>query len=199
MFRPVVVNAPAIFTIFSMVFRAVIGMVRTVWRHPVACLAIAVPTCLCVLYGWRVALVAVVAAVSALCEWRLTDPDSFSPWVGLRLRAWWRWMWTYRRHWHPVMVVSGLAEHVSGREYLPRLLKVTCTATGDVVTVKMLSGQAAADWQSKADNLAHGFAGPECRVMLGKPGRVTLFFPRSDVPSSSIAGKRMGSALWGDA
>ncbi|MEU8271284.1 FtsK/SpoIIIE domain-containing protein [Sphaerisporangium sp. NPDC049002] len=185
-FRPVVVNTPAIFTIFSMVFRAVAGLVRTVWRHPVACLVVAAPAVLCLLYGWRVALVAVVAVVSPLCGWRLTDPRSFSPWVGLRLRAWWRWTWNYRRHWQPVMVVSGLAKHVGGREYLPRLLKVTCTATGDVVTVKMLSGQAAADWQSKADNLAHGFTGPECRVKLCKPGRVTLIFPRCDVLSSPI-------------
>jgi S-DNA-T family DNA segregation ATPase FtsK/SpoIIIE len=185
-FRPVVVNTPAIFTIVSILFRAMVGLVRMVWRHPIACLVVAVPIALCLLYGWRTGLLAPLAVVSALAGWRLTDPVSFSPWVGLRLRAWWRWMWTYRRHWQPVMVVSGLAKHVGGREYLPRLLKVTCTAVADVVTVKMLSGQATAEWQDRADNLAHGFAGPECRVKLNKPGRLTLVFPRCDLLATPI-------------
>ncbi|RCG23468.1 cell division protein FtsK [Sphaerisporangium album] len=185
-FRPTVVNTPAIFTIAAIVFRAVVGLVRMVWRHPLACLVLVVPFTLWAVYGWRVALVAVVATVSALAGWRLAEPVSFSAWVGLRLRAWWRWMWIYRRHWQPVMVVSGLGKHISGREYLPRLLKVTCTPTADVVAVRMLSGQSAADWQDRADNLAHGFAGHECRIASAKPGRVTLVFPRRDMLASPI-------------
>ncbi|WP_250562851.1 FtsK/SpoIIIE domain-containing protein [Sphaerisporangium fuscum] len=193
-FRPVVVNTPAIFTILAMLFRAIAGLVKMVWRHPIACLTVAAPVALAVTVGWRLALVLFVATVSGLVAWRLTDPWSFNVCVGLRLRAWWRWMWIYRRHWQPVMVVSGLAKHLGGREYLPRLVKVTCTDTADVVRVKMLSGQSVAEWQERADNLAHGFSGIECRVQLDKPGRVTLLFPRRDLLATPISALPM----WGD-
>ncbi|GII63485.1 hypothetical cell division FtsK/SpoIIIE protein [Sphaerisporangium krabiense] len=185
-FRPTVVKTPAVFTIAVISFRATVGLFRMVWRHPLACLAVLAPIALGALCGWRVALVAVVATVSAPAGWRLAEPVSFTAWIGLRLRAWWRWMWNYRRHWQPVMAVSGLAKHIGGREYLPRLLKVTCTPTADVVAVKMLSGQSVTDWQDRTDNLAHGFTGYECRVVSAKPGRVTLVFPRRDVLASPI-------------
>ncbi|GII89483.1 hypothetical cell division FtsK/SpoIIIE protein [Sphaerisporangium siamense] len=193
-FRPTVVNTPAIFTIAVIALRTIAGLMRMVWRHPVACLAVAVPAGLWVVYGWRVALVAVVATASALAGWRLAEPVSYSAWAGLRLRAWWRWMWIYRRHWQPVMAVSGLAKHIGGREYLPRLLKVTSTPMADLVTVKMLSGQSAAEWQDRADNLAHGFAAPECRVKLAKPGRVILVFPQRDVLATPIAAMPVSDA-----
>ncbi|GAA1267546.1 FtsK/SpoIIIE domain-containing protein [Sphaerisporangium rubeum] len=185
-FRPVVVPTPAIVTILVALFRALAGVVRTVWRHPVACLAAAVPAGLCLLYGWRTGLLTPVAVLSGLTGWRFTHPASFSRWVGLRLRAWWVLVWVYRRHWQPVMVVSGLAKHIGGREYLPRLLKVTCTPTADMVAVKMLAGQSADAWQERADNLAHGFARPQCRVTVGSPGRVVLTFPRRDVLATPI-------------
>ncbi|MET8160395.1 FtsK/SpoIIIE domain-containing protein [Sphaerisporangium sp. NPDC005289] len=185
-FRPVVLKTPAIFTIVSIVFRAVAGLVRIVWRHPVACLVVVAPLALGVLYGWRFALVAVVATVSTLAGWRLAEPVTFSASVGLRLRAWWRWMWTYRRHWQPVMVVSGLAAHIGGREYLPRLLKVTRTPTADIVRVRMLSGQSVTEWQDRADNLAHGFADAQCRIKLDQPGRISLVLPHRDLLAAPI-------------
>ena len=186
-FRPTVVNTPAIFTILAIMFRAVVGLVRMLWRHPLACLVVVALGALWSVYGWLVALVVVVAVVSTLVGWRLAEPVSFSALVGLRLLSWWRWMWIYRRHWQPVMTVSGLAKHIGGREYLPRLLKVTSTPAADMVAVKMLSGQSAADWQDRTDNLAPGFAGHECRIVLGKPGRLTLVFPRRDMLASPIS------------
>ncbi|MFC6085798.1 FtsK/SpoIIIE domain-containing protein [Sphaerisporangium aureirubrum] len=185
-FRPVVVNTPAIITLAALLVRALAGAARTVWRHPVACLAVTVPIALCLLLGWRTGLLVPLAVVSALTGWRFTEPASFTRWVGLRLRAWWVLMWVYRRHWQPVMVVSGLAKHLGAREYLPRLVKVTCTPTADVVRVKMLSGQSADAWQERADNLAHGFARPQCRVTLGAPGRLVLVFPRRDLLATAI-------------
>ncbi|MDH2429775.1 FtsK/SpoIIIE domain-containing protein [Sphaerisporangium sp. TRM90804] len=185
-FRPVVVTTPAIITLGVMLFRAVVGLAGMLWRHPVACLAVATAAALWWLHDWHTALILVVSVVTALAGWRLAHPASFTPWVGLGLFAWWRWMSNYRRHWQPVMVVSGLAKHVGGREYLPRLLKVTCTPTADVVHLKMLSGQSADQWQERADNLAHGFAAPECRVKVDKPGRITLILPRRDLLATPI-------------
>ncbi|MGW4637058.1 FtsK/SpoIIIE domain-containing protein [Sphaerisporangium sp. NPDC004334] len=187
-FRPTVVNTPAIVTLVAIVSRAMAGLVRIVWRHPIACLAVATPPTLAVLYGWLVAVLVVVSTVTTLLGWWLSHPASFTRWAGLRLRAWWRWMWTYRRHWQPVMVIAGLAAHIGGREYLPRLLKVTRTPTADVVCVRMLSGQSVTEWQDRADNLAHGFAGVQCRIKLDRPGRISLVLPHRDLLAAPIPG-----------
>jgi len=100
--------------------------------------------------------------------------------VGWPLLAFWRLLWVYRRHWQPVMVVSGLGRHIRGRDYLPRLARVHCDGWADRVTVKMLSGQAVKDWADRTDHLAHGFGAPSCRVTVARAGRLVLTFPRRD-------------------
>src|SRR5690606_4313539 len=106
--------------------------------------------------------------------------------VGYRLLAWWRLVWVYRRHWQPVMVVSGLGRHLRGRDYVPRLGKVTCTSWADLVTVRMLKGQAVKDWADRTDHLAQGFGAKSCRVALSQAGRLTLTFPRNDPLASPL-------------
>ncbi|GAA2376037.1 FtsK/SpoIIIE domain-containing protein [Nonomuraea africana] len=132
------------------------------------------------LYGWRLALVVVAVPIVLVVPWAITYPKIVLPWIGYRLLAWWRLVWVYRRHWQPVMVVSGLGRHIKGRDYLPRLLRVTCTSWADVVTVKMLDGQAAKDWADRIEHLAHGFGAPSCRVSVERAGRLLLTFPRHD-------------------
>ncbi|GGP02161.1 hypothetical protein GCM10012278_08290 [Nonomuraea glycinis] len=90
--------------------------------------------------------------------------------IGWKLLAWWRLIWVYRRHWQPVMIVSGLGRQSRARDYLPRLVKVSCTSWADVVTVKMLNGQAVKDWTDRADHLAHGFGARTCRVSIARAG-----------------------------
>src|SRR5690606_25976205 len=120
------------------------------------------------------------AVVAAGSIWTLFDRASFRRVITLRLLAFWRCFWVYRRHWQPVMIVSGLGRHLHGRDYLPRLVKVTCDDWADVVTVKMLSGQAVEDWTDRTDHLAHGFGATSCRVTVAKAGRLVLTFPRND-------------------
>jgi hypothetical protein len=45
-------------------------------------------------------------------SWVLLERDSFLRVVGWPLLAWWRLIWVYRRHWQPVMIVSGLGRHI---------------------------------------------------------------------------------------
>ncbi|MEU7695916.1 MULTISPECIES: hypothetical protein [Microbispora] len=70
------------------------------------------------------------------------------------------------------MIVSGLGRHLRGRDYLPRLVKMRCTSWADLVTVKMLNGQAVKDWTDRADHLAHGFGARSCRVSIARAGRL---------------------------
>ncbi|GAA2895062.1 FtsK/SpoIIIE domain-containing protein [Nonomuraea rubra] len=179
-FRPAVVTTPAILTLIILAGRVLAGLVRMTWRHPIAMLAAVAPGVLTILYGWQTALLLTAPTPAGLAAWALTDRDSFVRLVGRRLQAWWRLIWIYRRHWQPVMIVSGLGRHIRGRDYLPRLVKVTCTPWADLVTVRMLKGQAVKDWADRLDHLAQGFGAVSCRVALTHSGRLTLTFPRHD-------------------
>ncbi|MEV7804505.1 FtsK/SpoIIIE domain-containing protein [Microbispora sp. NPDC088329] len=55
-----------------------------------------------------------------------------------------------------------------------------CTSWADLVTVKMLNGQAVKDWTDRADHLAHGFGARSCRVSIARAGRLVLTLPRHD-------------------
>jgi S-DNA-T family DNA segregation ATPase FtsK/SpoIIIE len=179
-FRPAVMHTPAVVTIVIWLSRLVAGLVGLVVRHPVA---VAMPVCfgvICTVYGWRLALVLAGFLPSAAVCWLLADRESFLRLVGWPLLAWWRLLVVYRRHWQPVMVVSGLGRHIRGRDYLPRLVRVECDGWADRVTVKMLNGQAVKDWSDRIEHLAHGFGAPSCRVAVARAGRLALTFPRRD-------------------
>ncbi|GLW10333.1 hypothetical cell division FtsK/SpoIIIE protein [Microtetraspora sp. NBRC 13810] len=179
-FRPAVVKTPAILTVIIWLARLVASLFRVIWRHPIA---VAIPAALGViwtLHGYQWALAVVAFTGTAVMSWALLDVNSFRGLVGWRLLAWWRLMWVYRRHWHSVMVVSGLGRHIRGRDYLPHLDKVTCTSWADLVTVKILNGQAVKDWTDRADHLAHGFGSRSCRISIARAGRLVLTFPRHD-------------------
>ncbi|MFC4062394.1 FtsK/SpoIIIE domain-containing protein [Planomonospora corallina] len=179
-FRPAVVRTPAFVTLVIFAARLVAGLVRLVWRHPVASAVVAAPCAVAWLYGWRAGLVLVAVAVTALTLWCSLHRPSFLRWAGWRLLAFWRFLWIYRRHWQAVMVVSGLGRHLRGRDYIPHLIRVRCTSWADVVTVKMLHGQAVKDWADRLDHLAHGFGARSCRVSIARAGRLLLIFPRHD-------------------
>ncbi|ETK34254.1 FtsK/SpoIIIE domain-containing protein [Microbispora sp. ATCC PTA-5024] len=179
-FKPAVVQTPAILTILVFLGRLISGLVRTLIVHPIAVAVLAVPGVIWVRYGWPVAVTAVTIPLSLAFGWMLADRASFARWIGWRLLAFWRRFWIYRRHWQPVMIVSGLGRHLQGRDYLPRLLWVECDGWADRVTVRMLSGQAVKDWADRTDHLAHGFGSPSCRVAVAKAGRLVLTFPRRD-------------------
>ncbi|MEU0521737.1 hypothetical protein [Streptosporangium sp. NPDC006007] len=179
-FRPAVVTTPAILTILILTGRMIAGCVRTLWRHPVASAAFAVPGVIWTLYGWPWALGLAVSMLAVPTVWGLVDRASFLRLIGWRLLAFWRLAWVYRRHWQPVMIVSGLGRHLGGRDYLPRLLTVACTSWADQVTVKLLTDQATTDWAERTEQLAHGFGAASCRVTVARSGRLLLTFPRRD-------------------
>ncbi|MER7500408.1 FtsK/SpoIIIE domain-containing protein [Nonomuraea pusilla] len=185
-FRPAVLKTPAIVTLVIYGWRLLAGCVRTVCRHPIATLVTFTPVVLTLAFGLRTALLLLTPVLVGLVAWAMTDRSSFARWIGYRLLAWWRLVWIYRRHWQPVMSVSGLARHLHGRDYLPRLGTVTCTSWADLVTVRMLDGQALKDWTDRLDHLAHGFGAPSCRVTVAKAGHLTLTFPRHNPLATPI-------------
>ncbi|MEV8638036.1 FtsK/SpoIIIE domain-containing protein [Streptosporangium sp. NPDC051023] len=179
-FRPAVVRTPVMATLLVYAWRAVAALVRLVWRHPIASAVVAVPGVIWTVYGWPYGLSAVALLLAVPALWALVHRASFLHLVGWRLLAFCRLLWVYRRHWHAVMTISGLARHVSGRDYLPCLLGVVCTSWADLVTVKILTGQAVTDWADRIEQLAHGFGAASCRVTVTRSGRLLLTFPRRD-------------------
>ncbi|WP_329426420.1 FtsK/SpoIIIE domain-containing protein [Streptosporangium sp. NBC_01495] len=179
-FRPAVLRTPAIVTIVIFAWRLLAGALRLLWRHPIASAVALTPGVVTYVCGWRWGLGLVTVTPLGLTAWFFLARPSFLRLLGWRLLAWWRLVWIYRRHWQPVMIISGLGRHLRGRDYLPRVVRVTCTSWADVVTVRMLTGQAVKDWADRTEHLAHGFGARSCRVSIARSGRLLLVFPRHD-------------------
>jgi hypothetical protein len=73
-----------------------------------------------------------------------------------------------------------------GRLRLPVLGKVTSTGYTDRVQVRLVSGQSAADFAARTENLAHGFAAMTCRVRSARPGAIVLELARRDALAQII-------------
>src|SRR5215467_1555075 len=143
--------------------RMIVWLVRFLFRHPVLVLSIA----------------------AVLVVWRWRFPASFSRFVGSPARGQWR-AWHYRRRWAAVMVIGRLAPLYQGRVLLPVLGKVTATSYTDRVRVRLVSGQSAADFAARAENLAHGFGAMLCRIRSASPGALVLEFVRRDALAAVI-------------
>jgi S-DNA-T family DNA segregation ATPase FtsK/SpoIIIE len=122
-------------------------------------------------------LAGVVAA--ALVGLRIWRPDWFTRLVAAPVRCRWRW-WYYRRHWHAVLTVAGLAPAYRGRTVLPVLVRVNAGTCTDLLVVRLVSGQSPALFADQADALAHGFRVLLCRVRSTTPGAVLLELVRRD-------------------
>jgi S-DNA-T family DNA segregation ATPase FtsK/SpoIIIE len=178
-FRAPVYQTPAGLILLAWLARLIIWIIRLVVRHPVAALAVAVLAFLWVTISW-VGVAAMTAwAVLVLVIWRCYWPAGFTRWVASPARGKWR-TFTYRRKWAAVMTIADLAPAYQARIILPVLGKVTATRYVDRVHVKLVSGQSAADFADRADNLAHGFGALLCRVRTAKSGAVVLEFVRRD-------------------
>ena len=158
------------------------SLVRLAWfliRHPLLDLAAAMLALLWLHTGWR-GVAALASAVSTgLVMLRARRPDWFTRFVSTPVRCRWRW-WFYRRHWHAVMTITGLAPAYRGRAVLPVLADVTAAPCTDRVTVRLVSGQSPKHFADRAEGLAHGFKAYLCRVRTHTPGTITLELVRRD-------------------
>ncbi|WP_435112094.1 FtsK/SpoIIIE domain-containing protein [Nocardiopsis synnemataformans] len=175
-----IVETPGIVVLASWVWRLLRFLVTLPFRFPVMVATLAASVGSWWWLDWSgLAGLWGTASVASLVWWR-TWPDSYRRCVVLRLLAWWRHVFVYRRHWQPVLVVAGLAESYQERRYLPRIRKVTCDTWADRVRVSLVAGTAPADFETRVSELAHGFAAPSCRVVVNGPRDITLEFPRRD-------------------
>ena len=149
--------------------RLLYRLVRFLARHPVLVLAVIVSVLMWRVIGWLGLVVLAVSIATVLVVWRWRFSASFSRFIGAPARGQWR-TWHYRRRWAAVMTIGRLAPVYQGRVLLPVLGKVSATRFTDRVPVRLVSGQSAADFAARADNLAHGFGAMLCRIRSATPG-----------------------------
>ncbi|TDC54377.1 hypothetical protein E1212_02750 [Jiangella ureilytica] len=132
-------------------------------------------------WGWvGLVLLAVLPPVLSFA-WRVLHPVSHT-WLVNGLTARHRLRHTYGSRWDAVMVACNLHVPAPGGDHItPTLQKVTLAPVGDVLHVRLLDGQAPADFARQADELAHAFGVPEVRVTTTGPGRVELVLVLLDV------------------
>jgi S-DNA-T family DNA segregation ATPase FtsK/SpoIIIE len=183
--RAPVYRTPAGIVIIAQLARLLGRLIRLAARHPLAASILTLVAVIWLDLGW-VVLVALAAAIfTMLITWRCFWPASFARWVIRPARGAWRG-WRYRRRWAGVLAIAGAAPWYQGRIILPVLGKVTATRYTDRVHVRLVSGQAPADFAKCADNLAQGFGALLCRVRTARSGRVVLEFVRRDALAASI-------------
>jgi S-DNA-T family DNA segregation ATPase FtsK/SpoIIIE len=193
LWRAPVYQTPAGIILLAWLFRLVFRLARLACRHPAITVALAVLAFLWFAIGWIGLAVMVGWVVLVLVIWRYYWPGGFARWVSGPARGKWRAS-IYRRKWPAVMTIADLAPFYRGRIILPVLGKVTATRYVDRVQVRLVSGQCAADFAKRADNLAHGFRAMLCRVRTAKSGAVVLEFVRRDalaaiIPALPISGR----------
>jgi DNA segregation ATPase FtsK/SpoIIIE, S-DNA-T family len=165
--------------------RMIVWLMRFLFRHPVMVVAAIIGVLMWRLTGWLGLVVLAVSITAVLALWRWRLPSSFSRFIATPARGQWR-AWHYRRRWAAVLTIGRLAPVYQGRVLLPVLGKVSATRYTDRVPVRLVSGQSAADFAARADNLAHGFGAMLCRIRSASPGALVLEFVRRDALAAII-------------
>jgi len=190
--RSPIYRTPAWIVVLVQLGRLIAWLIRLVFRHPLADLAITITAVVWLQAGWLTVAGLAASFIAALAVWRWRWPGSFGRLVAGPARGRWR-AWHYRRHWAAVMTIGRLAPAYQGRILLPVLGKVRSTPYVDRVAVRLVSGQCAADFAARAENLAHGFGAMLCRVRCAKAGRLVLEFVRRDALAAIIPALPIGA------
>jgi DNA segregation ATPase FtsK/SpoIIIE, S-DNA-T family len=165
--------------------RALFALAKFLARHPMLDLVLAAEAFAWRLAGWPGPVVLTSTVTTVLVIWRLRWPESFARFIGSPARGKWR-RWHYQRHWLAVLTIAHLVPVFRGQVLVPLLGKVCSTRYTDRVAVRLVSGQAPADFAARAENLAHGFGALLCRVRSARPGFLILEFVRRDALAAII-------------
>jgi DNA segregation ATPase FtsK/SpoIIIE, S-DNA-T family len=183
--RSPIYHTPGWVIVIVQLVRVIIAVVKFLARHPVLDLVLAVELLAWSQAGWPGPVTLTATVTAALLGWRLRWPGSFSRCIGSPVRGKWR-RWHYQRHWLAVLTIAHLVPVYRGQVLVPVLGKVRSTRYTDRVPVRLVSGQAPADFAARAENLANGFGALLCRVRVARPGFLILEFVRRDALAAII-------------
>src|SRR6266700_7482231 len=178
----------------------IVQLVRLVWRviwfaltHPGVDAVAVLVMVIWLGLSWPGVVGLAAIAVVGLAGLRVLQPTWFARLVTVPVRDWLRW-WFYRRRWKAAMILAGLAPDYRGQPILPVLDKVHRAGAVDLVRVGLATGQAPADVEARAENLAHALGARLCRIRAAAPGLVMLELVRADtladpIPALPITGE----------
>jgi S-DNA-T family DNA segregation ATPase FtsK/SpoIIIE len=197
--RSPIYHTPGWVITIVLLVRVIAAVVRFLARHPLLDLVLAVELLAWSQAGWPGPVTLTSTVTAALICWRVRWPTTFSRFIANPVRGRWR-RWHYQRHWLAVLTIARLVPVYRGQVLVPVLGKVSSTKFTDRVPVRLVSGQAAADFAARAENLAHGFGALLCRVRTARPGFLILEFVRRDalaaiIPALAIGGRADLKAL----
>jgi S-DNA-T family DNA segregation ATPase FtsK/SpoIIIE len=174
-----------------------------VLRFPIRFALLGVFIASCFLLGAHATVTIVVYTPILLVAWNVTGRilaatgrlgvlAAYRGLIGARLYSAFRRWRLYERRWQQVLARQNLTDPIDNAyDNVPKLSKVTCTRSGDIVRVKVLASQTAADFVGHdgqtARNLAKAFKARECRVAdIPQTDYVTLELPRGGDPLADV-------------
>ncbi|WP_239133335.1 FtsK/SpoIIIE domain-containing protein [Rugosimonospora africana] len=173
----------------AVVWWLVKGLVRTVvlyMRFWYATVPASVLLYLWARFGWAgpVTLVGGLACLAGV--WLLVHRVSFLRFGWYPVLGRWRRI-GYRRRWYPAMATARLVVNFDGHVVVPVLRRVKATASGDELTVRMVTGQIPDDFAAVGLRLTHTFGARSCRVAAGRRADlVVLTLQRADALRKTI-------------
>lgn len=188
---------PAWLIMLGLVGSLIRGGLRLVIRHPLTVAAVVGAAAVLITFGLDAFLIGLTITLVGAAAWGVADSDTFVRLVRWPATAAWRRFWIYRRHWQPVMIISGLGVAAGRHQYVPELVRVETAGPVDRVLVRMLIGQDARLWAAHAEYLARAFDAIRVDVYPDemRPSKVWLEFTR---PVTRRAGPRARARRLGE-
>ncbi|MFD4404370.1 hypothetical protein ACFWPH_16590 [Nocardia sp. NPDC058499] len=139
-----------------------------------------------VLVGWPSAVAVAIAFTGLLLLWRRARPDLFARWITHRARTRFLTWWRYRRNWARLMKACHLTVTTQTRVVTPRLAGAVIGKGTDRVRLRMLEGQCPADYENRAETIAHAFKADQCHASIVGPATVELRFRFGDALAETV-------------
>jgi S-DNA-T family DNA segregation ATPase FtsK/SpoIIIE len=196
-----------VFVTAWLLVKALYWIARQVVRHWRTSLATAAALTWSYWLGSPSLLATIVGVAVALLVWRRVHRDSFEPWAGRRIRAWWQ-RWTVYAPRMPGwlracgLTVSDRDRAVSvqltafrrtglaakpRRDQLPRVVGVRSGASWDEVRVRLVPGLTPEDFDQATRALAVARGVARCQVRELAPDLVSIDFQRRNLLADPVA------------
>lgn len=129
---------------------------------------------------WQVGIVWAVGFAVGYAGWCHLDRESFERLVWFPIRTTWLTWLRYERTWDQVCALHGLTAQRDQRSFVPSLLWARIGDETDKLTVRIVAGQTAVDWQKQSAALAEAWGCDRLTIRSAGPGEVTILAQRED-------------------
>lgn len=154
---------------------------------PAISIPIIVSLALGVMHGSRAGLVAAIVFGVGYVGWAWLEPRSFRGWVTEPVRRRWLTWSRYTRAWESTCTLHGLTAKLGDRTLVPTLRTVRIGRTADVLAVRIVTGQSAADWHKQSEALAAAWRADRVTIVSTAPGELKITLMRGDALALPIA------------